>query len=307
MIRFLLLILIFSLGVSAFAVEKKPLMGCEDRLQTISETDAIHELSEHSLIDIMDYVIHSSLSYVLADRINQVLIDHSASWDERLQAIRTTPNLVNSEGKLNFIFGPHLIDGLLGYNSHAQAKSEGKYSGDHPSYSKERTWAGGTPWTYYSDIQQLIYEHHTAKKVVDLGAGVGRIGMGLMAFAADDVEFIGYEFMPERVVSANAWAERFGLSYRFKMVHQDLSDPDFELPDADLFYMFQPFTITTEQIVVGKICDLALKQNKTITVRTSTMGGFSKLCEGKGVTIKAFNPQSNQRVWEFIPDIAHTR
>ena len=87
----------------------------------------------------------------------------------------------------------------------------------------------------------------------------------MMAFFPE-AKFTGFEFVKGRVDAANAWAQRFGLSDRFTMIHQDLTARDFKFPKADVIFMYQPFNSSAKLIVNSKIEDMVLASKQPLWV-----------------------------------------
>jgi hypothetical protein len=75
---------------------------------------------------------------------------------------------------------------------------------------------------------------------VDLGSGYGRVGV-VVGLHRPDIQFTGFEYVPHRVSEANRIAEKLGISSQVKYVQQDLSLAEFKIPEADIYYMYDPF------------------------------------------------------------------
>lgn len=95
-------------------------------------------------------------------------------------------------------------------------------------------------------------------RLIDLGSGYGR--MGLVAGALrPDVDFIGYEYVPHRVEVANQASHHLGSEASVKFATQDLSDLKFQIPVADVYYMYDPFTEQTYQTVFEQLIEIGRK------------------------------------------------
>lgn len=103
------------------------------------------------------------------------------------------------------------------------------------------TWIGLHPQvlqTPYSEICEFFHmlAEFDIKKVVDLGAGYGRIGIVANAFYSE-VDFTGYEILNERLDEANRIFDLLDLN-NCKMVNENILEEGFELPEADLYFIY---------------------------------------------------------------------
>lgn len=104
-----------------------------------------------------------------------------------------------------------------------------------------QTWVGlelQTLQTPYSEIYRILqllkmrpYQH-----VVDLGAAYGRMGIVMGGLFIKNL-FTGFEFVKARVDEGNRVYRELGFS-RSKLVEADLAAPDFELPEADVYFIY---------------------------------------------------------------------
>jgi len=107
--------------------------------------------------------------------------------------------------------------------------------------------------TTYSDMEAFFGEAklQPGQTVVDLGAGYGRMGMYLGA-QHPEVKFLGYEINPVRVAAGKKIYGILGFK-NAQLLEQDLSAKDFELPVADIYYMYDPVNQATRNILFKKI------------------------------------------------------
>lgn len=70
----------------------------------------------------------------------------------------------------------------------------------------------------------------------DLGAGYGRMGI-LLSWLSPDSKFIGYEVVAERVREGQRIYKKLGIQSG-ELLCQDLSDQQFILPPADVFFIY---------------------------------------------------------------------
>jgi len=132
-------------------------------------------------------------------------------------------------------------------------------------YGPEETYFehGATNLLTRYRLAQDILDHlalPSGSKVVDIGSGFGNLGtyIGIMR---PDLDFAGYELVRERVEEA----KRIASSLALKDVtyhQQNLADPGFQLPPADVYYAFNPVSDGTFDKIL-----LDLKRNARRTGR----------------------------------------
>lgn len=103
-----------------------------------------------------------------------------------------------------------------------------------------QTWVGldfQILQTTYHDLKTLfeVIRPLPTEKVVDLGAGYGRVGIFLHHFYPR-VEFLGLELVKERAVEGNRILKRLN-SFNKKMIALDLNELN-ELPAGDIFFIY---------------------------------------------------------------------
>jgi hypothetical protein len=92
--------------------------------------------------------------------------------------------------------------------------------------------------TPYAEIRSVLAKINPepGSTVVDLGAGYGRMAFVIGAHHPN-IRFVGYEYVLERVREAQRCLAKF--DYRnVEMIRADLAAPDFELPDAQTFFIY---------------------------------------------------------------------
>lgn len=108
-------------------------------------------------------------------------------------------------------------------------------------YKGTETWIGlhpqvlQTPYSEICEFFKMLVEFDI-RNVVDLGAGYGRIGIVANAFC-DSLHFTGYEILPERLDEANRIFDLLELE-NCKMINENILEDTFELPDADLYFIY---------------------------------------------------------------------
>lgn len=138
---------------------------------------------------------------------------------------------------------------------------------DHTA--KERLYQGGGVGVQsgYSTILLALTSIETKQcgKIIDLGSGYGRVGL-VCSLLRPDINFIGYEFVPHRVELGNKASESLHLEEKLTFEVQDLSLESFKIPEADVYYLYDPFTKETYHYVLNQIVEFS--KNKKITIVT---------------------------------------
>lgn len=132
---------------------------------------------------------------------------------------------------------------------------------------KERLYEGagvGVQSSYATILLALRYLNLTkGSRFVDLGSGYGRVGL-VVGLMRPDIQFIGYEFVKERVDIANKARDLLHLEKNVQFIAQDLST--FKIPVADTYYIFDSFTDVSYAVIMDQLQEMTL--NKRITVVT---------------------------------------
>lgn len=153
---------------------------------------------------------------------------------------------------------------------------EGSHETWGPSLHKGvQTWVGldthtlQTPYSECLRILQLLkirpYQH-----IIDLGAAYGRMGMVIGGLYIKN-SFTGYEYVKGRVDEGNRVYREFGLS-RCQLVEQNLFDPAFELPQADVYFIYDYGQVEHIDRTLRQIEKIAHKRPVKVVVR----GKFTK-------------------------------
>lgn len=157
------------------------------------------------------------------------------------------------------------LDRIFGLNYNADLKILPK-----TDFGNERVFEGsgvGVQSSYSTILLALRYLRiPKGARFIDLGAGFGRVGF-IVGLLRPDVIFSGYEIVPERVDAVNAAIQDFGLEKSVKFFAQDLSKTDFVIPDADIYYMYDPFSVETYKHVLTQLSVIATR--KKINIITS--------------------------------------
>lgn len=104
-----------------------------------------------------------------------------------------------------------------------------------------QTWIGLHPQvlqTPYSEISHFLslVKKYNPKKVVDLGAGYGRVGIVMNAILPE-ASFSGYEIMDVRLNEAERIFDLYDLE-KCEMLKQNILEENFQMPSADLYFIY---------------------------------------------------------------------
>jgi hypothetical protein len=138
-----------------------------------------------------------------------------------------------------------------------------------------QTWVGldlqtlQTPYSECLRILQLLkirpYQH-----VIDLGAAYGRMGVVIGGLYIKNF-FTGFEYVKARVDEGNRVLRELGF-YRCSLIQQDLAGPTFELPEADIYFIYDYGQVEHINRTLNQIETIAHKRPVKVVVR----GKFTK-------------------------------
>ncbi len=142
---------------------------------------------------------------------------------------------------------------------------------DHETTERLYQRAGVGVQSGYSTILLALHQINidesisSKSKVVDLGSGYGRVGL-VCSLLSSDLEFIGYEYVPHRVDVANRASQHLGIDENLEFITQDLSLETFSIPEADVYYLYDPFSKETYHYILHQIVEMSkLKPIMVIT------------------------------------------
>lgn len=166
------------------------------------------------------------------------------------------------------------IDRLLGFRVHEienelheRARMSDPQGNHHrwgaSLHSGNQTWVGLHPETIQTPYVELLrvcekLNLSSGQKVVDLGAGYGRLGLVLAEFYPE-VQFQGIEYVSERV----AEGKRMGVN----LIEGDLTHPDYIPDEADHFFIYDFGKVPHIRSLLQKLSDLADRKKFTVTGR----------------------------------------
>lgn len=114
------------------------------------------------------------------------------------------------------------------YNTRLQVGESQKWFGLDPQVLQ-------TPYQEICEFFELL-KHRKIDKVIDLGAGYGRVAIVMQSFFPQ-AKFAGYEIVNERVNEGNRIFAKLGIESDCQMFHEDITAWD-SLPSADLFFIY---------------------------------------------------------------------
>jgi hypothetical protein len=140
----------------------------------------------------------------------------------------------------------------------------------HQSQSSERLYEGSGVGvqTGYSSIFKTLKKLNPSKssRFIDLGSGYGRLGF-ILGLLRPDIDFKGYEYIKHRVKASNRTCHKYGLESHVQFIAQDLAQKDFQIPIADFYYLYDPFTEETYHHVLKQLVDISHSQNICIMTK----------------------------------------
>jgi precorrin-6B methylase 2 len=179
-----------------------------------------------------------------------------------------------------------MVDKILGYRQRfveemLVAEAQGfEPDGSHETWGPSlhhgiQTWVGldlqtlQTPYSECLRILQLLkirpYQH-----IIDLGAAYGRMGIVIGGLYIKN-SFTGYEYVASRVEEGNRIYRELGFN-RCQLLEQDLFDKSFELPEADVYFIYDYGKVEHIDRTLSQIEAVAHKRPVKVVVR----GRFTK-------------------------------
>ncbi|MCM2349748.1 MAG: hypothetical protein NDI69_06990 [Bacteriovoracaceae bacterium] len=179
-----------------------------------------------------------------------------------------------------------MVDKILGFRmKYVEEMLVAEAQGFEPEGSHEtwgpalhqgvQTWVGldlqtlQTPYSECLRILQLLkikpYQH-----IIDLGAAYGRMGIVIGGLYIKN-SFTGYEYVKARVNEGKRLYKEFGFA-RCELVEQDLFAASFELPVADVYFIYDYGQVEHIDHTLKQIEKIAHKRPVKVVVR----GKFTK-------------------------------
>jgi hypothetical protein len=174
-----------------------------------------------------------------------------------------------------------MVDKILGFRIRyieemliAQARGfdpDGSHETWGPSlHQGVQTWVGldiqtlQTPYSECLRILQLLkikpYQH-----IIDLGAAYGRMGIVVGGLFYKN-SFTGYEYVKTRVDEGNRIFKELGFN-RCELIERDLFHPSFDLPEADIFFLYDFGQVDHIERTLKQIEQIASRRPVKVVVR----------------------------------------
>jgi len=133
-----------------------------------------------------------------------------------------------------------------------------------------QTWVGLHPETIQTPYQELkdICEYLDPKpeeRVVDLGAGYGRLGFTLASLYPES-HFLGIEFVKERVQEGSRIFESLKKP-DLCLISGDLTDSSFELPQGEYYFIYDFGKVPHIRSILQKFSSLADQKRFILVAR----------------------------------------
>lgn len=110
-------------------------------------------------------------------------------------------------------------------------------------------------------------------RFVDLGSGFGRVGL-VVGLLRPDITFTGFEIVSQRADMATAASEWLGMKAHVSFITQDLSAPDFAIPEAETYYLYDPFNESTYTHVLTQLNVIAAKRKINVITKGNAKNYF---------------------------------
>jgi hypothetical protein len=151
--------------------------------------------------------------------------------------------------------------------------------------NSERLYEGsgvGVQSGYSTLLTALRYlQPSPGARIVDLGSGYGRMGL-VIGLLRPDIDFKGYEYVRHRVVVSMAAVTNLSMQTHVKIYTQDLSLKEFLIPDADIYYLYDPFSADTYQHVLKQLVLVSHRQKITIVTKGNARSRLLEVAQCRG-------------------------
>lgn len=175
----------------------------------------------------------------------------------------------------------NLVDKILGFRIKyieemliAEARGfdpEGSHETWGPSLHQGiQSWVGldiqtlQTPYSECLRILQILklrpYQH-----IIDLGAAYGRMGIVVGGLYLKN-SFTGFEYVRARVDEGNRVYKELGFN-RCDLIEKDLFEPSFELPEADIYFLYDYGQVEHIERTLKQIETISLRRPVKVVVR----------------------------------------
>lgn len=154
-----------------------------------------------------------------------------------------------------------------------------------------------TPIAYLKIISDYM-QFQPGEKLIDIGSGHGDPAL-VFAALNPQMEITGYDIVKAKVDGAAASAKKLGIT-NASFVEQDLSEPGFQLPFADYFYLFNPVNEEVVRSLALQIMNLS--SGRRVKVIIFGIGWDASVFEESGFQVTSdrdLQDSAGTRVFEY--------
>lgn len=272
---------------SFFIKELEPILFLKTSLEAISVQD-LKELNNKALA-----IEKTCITYVKEKNSSEqkIFIKHALALMSHLYEFENQLDLEKKRQNLHLGYSMYRtfdrLDELFNLN----------YNADHGMKmdlnNHERLYEGagvGVQSGYSTILTALRYLNPShGARFIDLGSGYGRVGL-MVGLMRPDLNFKGYEYVQHRVDIANLACDHFNLKAHVQFYTQDLSSEEFKIPDAEIYYLYDPFSEKTYKYVLDQLILLSRRQKIAIATKGNAKGWLMDICTHEGwATPKEFD------------------
>lgn len=291
--------LIFLQG-EQWTLKKDPASSSENYRHFAEQTFASNLLSLNYLQDTLQPLNEKELRRMaeLCEELEKILLSHVQSLGQQQKNLFVTRALQlmekvfahenslwlqgNSQARSLALSLYRTFDGLdqiFGLNYDADLGMKTDVNGTERLYEG----AGLGVQSSYSTLLTALREVQASQgtRFIDLGSGYGRVGL-VVGVLRPDIDFIGYEYVKHRVDISNESTAKFGLQGHVHFFTQDLSEKNFRIPDADVYYMFDPFSKDTYQHVLNQLVEVSRRQRIVVVTKGNARLWLKEIAEREG-------------------------
>lgn len=212
-------------------------------------------------------------------RFSQTVLEHISELFEFENHLQLEKKAQGKDLKLSLYRTYDSLDKIFNLDYDA----ENFIKDDH--HETERLYEGsgvGVQSGYSTLLTALRYLNPSqGSRLVDLGSGYGRLGL-VIGLLRPDIDFLGYEFVKHRVEMATLSAENLSLQDHVHFYTQDLSLKEFHIPEAEIYYMYDPFSEETYQHVLRQLVEISHHKKITIATKGNAKNWLSTLGKQEG-------------------------
>lgn len=236
-----------------------------EQKSTYIETLALEEIRKTSFKSQKDFATHAlNLMAKIFEFENQLQIQ------KKLQGLNIELSMYRTFDGLDYIFN-------LNYNADLGMKTDTTHN--------ERLYEGagiGVQSGYSTVLTALYYlKPNLGARFIDLGSGYGRVGL-IIGLLRPDIQFTGYEYVPHRVEVARTSSHNLELENHVQFLIQDLSLKEFQIPIAEIYYLYDPFSKETYSHVLSQLVKLSQDQKIFIATKGNARGWLLEVNEKEG-------------------------